>query len=50
MRLDERPQLSIHSNFVLSPWPFRANELVVEGEAHPLPAAGRFSEEDAMKT
>ena len=48
MRLDQRPQHSF--DFVLSPWPFRANELVVEGEARPLPAAGRFSDEDAMKT
>ena len=47
-RLVERPERSF--DFVLSPWPFRVNELVVEGEARPLPAAGRFSDEDAMKT
>jgi hypothetical protein len=47
-RLAERPQHSF--DFVLSPWPFRINELVVEGEARPLPTAGRFSDEDAMKT
>jgi hypothetical protein len=48
MRLAERPERSF--DFVLSPWPFRTNELVVEGEARPLPAEGRFSDEDAMKT
>jgi hypothetical protein len=48
MRLVERPGGSF--DFVLSPWPFRTNELVVEGEARPLPPAGRFSDEDAMKT
>ena len=48
LRLAERAQGSF--DFVLSPWPFRANELVVEGEARPLPAEGRFSDEDAMKT
>jgi hypothetical protein len=47
-RIAERPQRSF--DFVLSPWPFRANELVVEGEARPLPSAGRFFDEDAMKT
>jgi hypothetical protein len=48
MRVAERPQRSF--NFVLSPWPFRTGELVVEGEARPLPSAGRFSDEDAMRT
>jgi Protein of unknown function (DUF3891) len=48
LRLAERPQGSF--DFVLSPWPFRVNELAVEGEARPLPPAGRFSDEDAMKT
>ena len=48
MRLVERPGGSF--DFVLSPWPFRVNELAVEGEARPLPPAGRFSDEDAMKT
>lgn len=36
-------------DFALSPWPFRVNELVAEGEARPLPPAGRFSNEAAMK-
>ena len=49
MRLD-RSGFSIPFDFVLSPWPFRTNELVVEGEARPLPSAGRLSDEDAMKT
>ena len=48
LRLAERPQRSF--DFVLSPWPFRVNELAVEGEARPLPSAGRFSNEKAMKT
>ena len=48
IKVAERPQRSF--DFVLSPWPFRVNELVVEGEARPLPAEGRFSDEDAMKT
>ena len=43
IKLAERPQRSF--DFVLSPWPFRVNELMVEGEARPLPAAGRFSNE-----
>jgi Protein of unknown function (DUF3891) len=47
LRLAERPRGSF--DFVLSPWPFRANELVVEGEARPLPATGRFSDEVAMR-
>jgi Protein of unknown function (DUF3891) len=48
LRLAERTQRSF--DFVLSPWPFRASELVVEGEARSLPSAGRFSDEGAMKT
>jgi hypothetical protein len=47
-KLAERPGGTF--DFVLSPWPFRVSELVVEGEARPLPPAGRFSDEDAMKT
>jgi Protein of unknown function (DUF3891) len=47
-KLVERAQGSF--DFALSPWPFRVNELVVEGEARPLPPAGRFSDENAMKT
>jgi hypothetical protein len=37
-------------DFVLSPWPFRKDVLDVEGEARPLPAAGRFDNEAAMRT
>jgi Protein of unknown function (DUF3891) len=48
LRLAERLERSF--DFVLSPWPFRTGELVVEGEARPLPSAGRFSGEDAMRT
>jgi hypothetical protein len=47
MKLAERPGSSF--DFVLSPWPFRTNELVAEGEAHPLPNAGRLSDELAMR-
>ena len=36
--------------FVVSPWPFRTNELVVEGQARPLPAADRLSDKGAMRT
>jgi hypothetical protein len=48
IRVAERPGRSF--DFAVSPWPFRVNELVVEGEARPLPSAGRFSDEGAMKT
>jgi len=47
MKLAERPGSSF--DFVLSPWPFRMNELVVEGEAYPLPTTGRLSDELAMR-
>jgi hypothetical protein len=47
-RVAERTQRSF--DFVLSPWPFRMNELVVEGQARTLPSAGRFSDESDMKT
>jgi hypothetical protein len=47
VRIEERPGRP--SDFVVSPWPFRVNELVVEGEARPLPGNGRFSDKDAMK-
>ncbi|WP_428374981.1 DUF3891 family protein [Lichenicoccus sp.] len=38
------------SRFTLSPWPFRAAEIVVVAEARPLPAAGRFEDADAMRS
>ena len=47
MRLAERPSSSF--DFVLSPWPFRTNELVAEGEARPLPNTGRLSDEVAVR-
>jgi Protein of unknown function (DUF3891) len=47
-RVAARPQRSF--DFIVSPWPFHVNELVVEGEARPLPSAGRFSDEGAMRT
>lgn len=47
LRLTERPGGSF--DFVLSPWPFRTDALTVEGEARPLPAAGRFADEAAMR-
>ena len=47
MKLAERPGSSF--DFVLSPWPFRTNELVAEGEARPLPNTGRLSDELAMR-
>lgn len=48
IRVAERPGRSF--DFTVFPWPFRVNELVVEGEARPLPSAGRFSDEGAMKS
>jgi hypothetical protein len=47
MKLAERPGSSF--DFVLSPWPFRTNELVAEGEARPLPNTGRLPDELAMR-
>jgi hypothetical protein len=47
LRLVERP---LHPfDFILSPWPFRAEVVTVEGEARPLPAEGRFADEAAMQ-
>ena len=48
MRLAERPGQSFQ--FTLSPWPFRAGSLTVEGEARPLPPEGRFPSEAAMRS
>jgi hypothetical protein len=48
MRVAKRPGRSFE--FVASPWPFRVNEVVVEGEARPLPSGGRFSDGGAMRT
>jgi Protein of unknown function (DUF3891) len=48
LRLIERPGHPFE--FVLSPWPFRKDVLDVEGEARPLPAAGRFDNEGGMRT
>ncbi|HZZ22068.1 MAG TPA: DUF3891 family protein [Roseiarcus sp.] len=36
--------------FVLAPWPFSVHALEVEREARPLPPAGRFSSEAAMRS
>jgi hypothetical protein len=47
MQLTERPDHPF--DFFLSPWPFRENVLTVEGEARPLPGAGRFSDEAGMR-
>jgi hypothetical protein len=46
-RVTERPGRPF--DFAVSPWPFRVNKLVVEGEARPLPTGGRFPDEYAMK-
>ena len=48
LRLVERPGHPFE--FVLSPWPFRSDVVTVEGEARPLPAAGRFADEAAMRS
>ncbi len=47
LQLIERAQRSF--DFALSPWPFRESVLVLEGEGRPLPAAGRFEDEAAMR-
>jgi hypothetical protein len=36
-------------DFVLSPWPFDRDFIVVEAEARPLPQEGRFKDEAAMR-
>jgi hypothetical protein len=47
LRLVERP---LHPfDYILSPWPFRAPVVTVEGEARPLPAEGRLADEAAMR-
>jgi hypothetical protein len=48
MQLLEQPGRPFH--FVLSPWPFRQSSLTVEGEARPLPPAGRLSNETEMRS
>lgn len=45
LRLAARPE---DAAFTLSPWPFRGETLVVEGEARPMPG-GRFADEAAMQ-
>lgn len=46
LRLTARPGEA--AAFTLSPWPFRGEALVVEGEARPMPG-GRFADEAAMR-
>lgn len=36
-------------DFTLSPWPFGADAITLEGEGRPLPAEGRLSDEAAMR-
>ena len=48
MRLTER--LGNPFDFILSPWPFHVDVVTVEGEARPLPAEDRFSDEVGMRT
>ncbi len=47
LRLAARP--GDPAGFTLSPWPFRGEALVAEAEARPMPAAGRFADEAAMR-
>jgi hypothetical protein len=47
MNLEEVPGRAF--TFVLDPWPFAVDRLVVEGEARALPAEGRFDNETAMR-
>ena len=37
------------AEFTLSPWPFKGEALVVEGEARPMPEAGRFAGEAELR-
>ena len=48
MHIAERPGKPFE--FVLSPWPFRDSELIVEGEARPLPRRRAFADEAAMRS
>jgi hypothetical protein len=48
MQLVEHADRPFH--FALSPWPFRQSSLTVEGEARPLPPAGRLANETAMRS
>jgi Protein of unknown function (DUF3891) len=48
MRLRERPDRPFE--FALSPWPFRAGVLTVEGEARSLPPEGHLADEVAMRS
>ena len=47
LHLSERPEHPFE--FVLSPWPFADDVINVEGPARPLPEAGRFADEAAMR-
>lgn len=47
LRLTERPGHPF--DFSLSPWPFRADVVTVEGQARPLAQDQRFADEAAMK-
>ena len=48
LRLSARPENP--AEFTVSPWPFRGEALVVEGEARPMPPGeGRFANEAAMR-
>jgi len=46
LRLAAHPETG---SFTLSPWPLRGSALVLEAEAMPLPAAGRFTDAAAMR-
>lgn len=47
LRLERRADTP--GEFVLDPWPFRKDEVVVTGEARRLPMAGRFGSEAEMR-
>jgi len=47
LRLEADPEAP--GRFTLSPWPLRVPALVLEAEAMPLPASGRFADEAAMR-
>jgi len=47
LQLRARPEDA--TEFTLSPWPFRIEAIVMQGEARPMPDTGRFVDEAAMR-
>jgi hypothetical protein len=47
LQLMARPEDAVE--FTLTPWPFKGEVLMVEGEARPMPEAGRFANEAELR-